>query len=68
MLYPGKLRGIVLLPLSLSIRLRVYQQTKANTHAIESLAPRVKALAESLCEPVPKVDVKEGARRRRLEQ
>ena len=48
--------------------LHVSQRTKANQKMIESLAPRVKALAESLCEPALKADVKEGARRKRLEQ
>jgi len=46
----------------------VSQRTKANKQAIESLAPRVKALAERLCEPVPKGDIKERERRKRLEQ
>lgn len=42
--------------------------TKANKQAIESLAPQVKELAEQLCEPVPKGDVRERGRRKRLEQ
>jgi hypothetical protein len=49
-------------------RLQVPQQMKANTQAIESLAPRVKALAESLCAPVSEGDVKEGSRRKVLER
>ena len=40
--------------------LQVPQQTKANTRTIESLAPRVKALAESLCAPASEGDFKEG--------
>jgi len=43
------------------------QRTKANRQAIESLAPRVKELAERLCKPVPEGDIKEGERRKRLE-
>jgi len=35
---------------------------------MESLAHRVKALAESLCEPASEGDVKERERRERLEQ
>ena len=41
---------------------------KANKQAIESLAPRVKELAEKLCEPVGEDDIKERERRTRLEQ
>ena len=41
---------------------------KANTQTIESLAPRVKALAELLCGPAPEGDVNERARRKRLER
>ena len=41
---------------------------KANQQVIESLAPRVKALAERLCEPVPESDAEERERRKRLEQ
>ena len=44
------------------------QRTNANKQAIESLAPRVKMLAERLREPVPEGDIKEGARRKRLER
>ena len=36
--------------------------------AIESLAPRVEALVELLCVPVPEGDIKERGRRQRLEQ
>jgi hypothetical protein len=35
---------------------------------MESLAPRVEALAESLCTPVFEGDFKEGSRRKVLEQ
>ena len=50
------------------LRLQAHQRTKANKQAIESLAPRVKALAELLCAPVPQGDAKEQERRKRLEQ
>jgi len=52
----------------LSATLTGTQRTKANKQMIESLAPRVRALAELLCSPVPKGDVKEKGRRKRLEQ
>ena len=57
-----------LFPCTLSRHLQVPQRTKANKQAIESLAPRVEALAESLCAPVAKEDTKERARRQKLEQ
>jgi len=41
---------------------------KANKQAIESLAPRVKALAKLLCKPVSEGDVDERERRQKLEQ
>lgn len=44
------------------------QRTAANAEAIESLAPRVEALAESLCTPVSEGDTKEESRRRILER
>ena len=44
------------------------QQMKANTQTIESLAPRVKTLSELLCETSPEGDIKEGARRKKLER
>ena len=47
--------------------LQVSQRTKANNQAIESPTPRVKALAESLCEAISEGDVKERERRKRLE-
>ena len=47
--------------------LQIYQRTKANTQTIESLAPRVKVLAELLCGPAPEGDVHEEARRKGLE-
>jgi hypothetical protein len=53
-------------PTTLSTTLTVPQRTKANKEAIESLAPRVKALAESLCKPVSEGDVKERERRREV--
>ena len=49
-------------------RLRVFQQTKANEQAIESLAPRVKALSASFCTSVSEGDPKEQERRKKLEQ
>ena len=49
-------------------KLRCPQRTKANRQTIESLAPRVKELAERLCEPVGEGDVKERERRTRLER
>ena len=48
--------------------LLVLQRTKANKQAIESLAPRVKALAESLCTPVSEGDTREESRRKALER
>ena len=54
-------------PRRLSVTLTCPQRTKANKQAIESLAPRVKELAERLCEPVEERDVKERERRMRLE-
>jgi hypothetical protein len=44
------------------------QRTKANKQAIESLAPRVKALSASLCAPVSEGDTQEGMRREELGQ
>ena len=44
------------------------QRTEANKHAIESLAPRVKALADLLRASVSEGDVKEQERRKKLEQ
>ena len=41
---------------------------KGNELTIESLAPRVKALVESLRTPVPEGDFKEQERRKNLEQ
>ena len=55
-------------PHGLSVILTWLQRTKANKQAIESLAPRVKELAERLCEPVNEGDVKEQERRTRLER
>ena len=55
-------------PHNLSVTLTCPQRTKANKEAIESLVPRVKELAERLCEPVNEGDVKERERRMRLER
>ena len=41
---------------------------KGNEQTIESLARRVKALAELLCSPVSEDDVEEQERRKVLEQ
>ena len=41
---------------------------EANKQVIESLAPRVKALGEWLCELTPEGDIKEQERRKVLEQ
>lgn len=48
--------------------LRVFQRTKANEQAIESLAPRVKTLFASLCKSASEDDFKERERREKLEQ
>ena len=53
---------------TLSTTLTGSQRTKANNQTIESLAPRVKALAELLCAPVSEGDVKEQERRKKLGQ
>ena len=55
-------------PRGLSMALTCLQRTKANKQGIESLAPRVKELAELLCDPVSGSDVKERERRTRLER
>lgn len=44
------------------------QHTEVNEQAIESLAPRVKTLSESLREPIPPGDVSEKERARKLER
>ena len=46
----------------------VLQRTKANEQPIESLAPRVRALAESLCKPASEDDARERERRQSLER
>jgi len=51
-----------------SRHLQMPQRTEANKHAIESLAPRVKALADLLRASVSEGDVKEQERRKKLEQ
>jgi hypothetical protein len=45
---------------------RLFKQTEVDEQAIESLAPRVKALSESLCAPIPLGDVNEKERERKL--
>ena len=45
-----------------------FQRTEVDRRAIESLAPRVKTLSESLCAPIPKGDVNEKQRTRKLER
>lgn len=50
----------------LSQCLQVSQRANANKQAIESLAPRVKSLANTLCTPVPEGDAKEESRRKIL--
>jgi hypothetical protein len=47
-------------------RLRLPQRTRANKQAIESLAPRIKALSASLCAPASKGDANEEPRRKEL--
>jgi len=44
------------------------QRTEVNTGAIESLAPRIKVLSESLSMPIPLGDVSEKEREGELEQ
>jgi len=39
-----------------------------NKHAMESLAPRVKTLSESLSDPIPPGDVTEKERAKELER
>ena len=48
--------------------LRLPQQTEVDKQAVEALAPRIKALSESLCEPIPLGDVNEKERERKLER
>ena len=52
----------------LSTTLMAFQRTNANKQAIESLAPRVKALCTSLCRSISGGDSKEGERRQKLKQ
>jgi hypothetical protein len=47
-------------------RLQLPQRTKANKQAIESLAPRIKALSASLCAPASGGDANEEPRRKEL--
>ena len=48
--------------------LTMSQRTKANKETIESLAPRVKKLAEVLLAPIVEGDTKEQDRRKKLEE
>ena len=48
--------------------LQLFQRTEVDRHAIESLAPRVKALSESLCAPIPQGDINEEERAKTLER
>ena len=48
--------------------LQPFQQTGVDEQAIESLAPRVKALSGSLYAPIPVGDVNEKVREKKLEQ
>lgn len=48
--------------------LQAFQRTKENEEAIESLAPRVKALSASLCTSVSEGDFKEKERRKKLDR
>ena len=41
---------------------------KTNKEAMESLAPRVKVLADLLCKPTSDGDIGEKSRRKKLEQ
>ena len=49
-------------------RLEAFQRTKANTQAIESLAPRVRDLSVTLCASKPETDLREQGRRMKLER
>ena len=49
-------------------RLQASQQTESNGQAMESLAPRVEALAEQLCGRVLEGDINEEKRREKLEK
>ena len=55
-------------PAMLSRLLPVRQRMKGNEQTIESLAHRVKALAESLHSPISEGDVKEQRRRKTLKR
>ena len=48
--------------------LRTFQQTEVDERAIESLAPRIKALSELLRAPIPLGDVNEKAREKKLDR
>jgi len=48
--------------------LQSFQHTEVDEQAIESLAPRIKALSELLCVPIPPGDVNEKERERKLDR
>jgi len=48
--------------------LQSFQQTEVDEQAIESLAPRIRALSESLCEPTQPDDINEKERERKLDR
>ena len=56
-------------PLARSIRnaLQSFQRTEVKAQAIESLAPRIRVLSESLSAPIPPNDVNEKEREKELE-
>jgi len=67
--HSGKLRGKVpSLRMCYPRSLQAFQWTKENEEAIESLAPRVKALSVSLCTSVSEGDFKEQEKRKKLER
>lgn len=45
-----------------------FQQAEVDEQAIESLAPRIKALSELLCAPIPLGDINEKEREKKLER
>ena len=67
LLYPGKLQGMPPVHVVSLWFLYSFQQTEVDEQAIELLAPRVKALSESLYGPIPLGDVNEKERERKLE-
>ena len=65
--YPGKLQGMPPVNVVSLWFLYSFQQTEVDEQAIELLAPRVKALSESLYGPIPLGDVNEKERERKPE-